>query len=245
MEKEMKNRTKVLYVEDDVDYAELIQEMLTKEGFQVEIAHTKAEAIRLFRSYRPNIALVDLDLNLQKEKEGLEVIQDIRRISKWFPIIVYSNDAEPETVIKTSELGALQHFEKSRTIQELVAIINNTIRHTYRFEEDSLIEHPLSDSTTFNLQTNTLTINKQQYKLKKMDGKLLQQLFVHINEYVSPQELSVAIWDSEKSLKDLRKYVSKLRAIIEPNDPNIKIVNKAIGFYKLECQYINNRDGLY
>ncbi|MEI3154452.1 MAG: hypothetical protein V8S95_04585 [Odoribacter sp.] len=65
------NAIKLLYVEDDTDHAGLIRMRLANEGFETVIAPTAAKAEKLFREYRPELVMVDLDL--QQEKEGLEV----------------------------------------------------------------------------------------------------------------------------------------------------------------------------
>ncbi len=72
--------------------------------------------------------------------------------------------------------------------------------------------------------------------MKKIAGRLLKQLCLHINEFVPPDELSIALWGIEKDIRELRRYIQKLRNIIETQDPQIKILNQTGGYYQLECQ---------
>lgn len=228
------NTIKLLYVEDDTDYAEMIRQRLAQEGFEVAIAPTATKAEKLFREFRPSLVLVDLDL--QQEKEGLEVIRDIYRQSPYFPVIVYSAHVEPEMVIKTMEYGVLHHVGKERSIPELIAMLRNALKQTYRCEEIENPEYQLSPITTFNFSTRILTIHGTAVALTRIAGTLLQQLCLHINEFVQPEELTLVVWGYKKEVSELRRYISRLRKIIEPQDPGIRILNQSGGYYQLECE---------
>ncbi len=227
------NAIKLLYVEDDTDHAGLIRMRLANEGFETVIAPTAAKAEKLFREYRPELVMVDLDL--QQEKEGLEVIRAIQRQSPWFPVIVYSAHVEPETVIETMNYGVLHHIGKDRSIPELVAMLRNALRQAYRCKEQQNPEYQLSPVTTFNASTYIITIKNRAYPLNRTAGTLLKQLCVHMNEFVPPEELSFAIWGYRKEVSELRRYISKLRKIIEQQDPGIHLLNQTGGYYQLEC----------
>lgn len=56
-----------------------------------------------------------------------------------------------------------------------------------------------------------------------------------MNEFVPPEELSFAIWGYRKEVSELRRYISKLRKIIEQQDPGIHLLNQTGGYYQLEC----------
>lgn len=225
---------KVLYIEDDLSYATLVKDWLSQEGFITLIADTSAKADRSFREHHPDLVMVDLDL--QRPKEGLEIIRDLHRQHPGFPVLVYSAHADPETVIETMNLGVMHHVGKDRSIAELVAMLRNAFKQAYRCKENWNPEYQLSEITAFNIQTNIITINGEQEHLKKIAGRLLKQLCLHINEFVSPDELSIALWGIEKDIRELRRYIQKLRDLIEEKDPNIRILNQTGGYYQLECQ---------
>ncbi len=224
----------LLYIEDDLSYATLVKDWLSQEGFTTLLADTAAKADRLFREHHPALVMVDLDL--QHPKEGLEIIRTLHRQNPGFPVIVYSAHADPETVIETMDLGVMHHISKDRSIPELIAMLRNAFRQAYRCKENWNPEYQLSDTTTFNIHTNIITINGKQEHLKKIAGRLLKQLCLHINEFVPPDELSIALWGIEKDIRELRRYIQKLRNIIETQDPQIKILNQTGGYYQLECQ---------
>ena len=225
----------ILYVEDDLPFAESIKKRLLQRGIDVKLADTSAKALKLFSQTPPDLVMVDLDL--QYQNEGLKVINDIFESSPWFPIIVYSAHVEPEIVIETMRYGVMHHVGKTRTLEELVAAIQNALYHTYHSKEGN--EYKLSGKSSYKITNRKLTISGENYQLKRIEGLLFQQLCVHMNEFVSPQELMIAMWGYEKNIADLCRYILRLRKIIE-RDPSLKIINQSGGFYQLECKELKS-----
>ena len=57
---------------------------------------------------------------------------------------------------------------------------------------------------------------------------------MHINEFVSPTELSYALWGFEKDIKELKRYIQNLRGLLK-DDPDVQIINQSGGYYQLVC----------
>jgi len=56
------DRCRVIVVDDHAATADLLVEILTMEGYAVEVAHSAQEALEVARSYRPALALMDIGL---------------------------------------------------------------------------------------------------------------------------------------------------------------------------------------
>ena len=110
----------VLVVDDDRDYAQLLQRLLQRQGFSVEIALDGDEALRKIRSKR--YQLVILDKNLPK-RSGLDVLQEMRRSSALsrVPVIFISGSAHAEEAAQAAQiLGAKKFLSKKLAPQTLV-----------------------------------------------------------------------------------------------------------------------------
>lgn len=71
----MKDRVRVLIVEDEVLIADYICELLQEEGYErIELAHNCADALKLFVSFRPDIIL--MDINIEGPNTGIELAAD-------------------------------------------------------------------------------------------------------------------------------------------------------------------------
>lgn len=110
----------VLVVDDDRDYAQLLQRLLQREGFSVEIALDGEEALKKIQSTR--YQLVILDKNLPK-RSGLDVLQEMRNSKSLnrIPVIVISGSAHWEETVQAAQvLGAKKFLSKKLAPRTLV-----------------------------------------------------------------------------------------------------------------------------
>lgn len=78
---------KVLVVEDQEGFAQLLQIMLEELGLkQIRKAHTMKQAWALFEAERPDLCLIDIELG-EKELAGIDLAENIRKITPTLPII--------------------------------------------------------------------------------------------------------------------------------------------------------------
>ena len=117
----------VLVVDDDHDYAKLLQRLLQRQGFSVEIALDGDEALRKIRSTR--YQLVILDKNLPK-RSGLDVLQEMRNSKSLtrVPVIVMSGSAHTEETAQAAQiLGAKKFLSKKLApraiVEEIVKVL--------------------------------------------------------------------------------------------------------------------------
>ncbi len=108
--------TKILLVEDDVFLSSVLKNRLLKENFEVVLAHDGEEAIKLLKTEKPNLILLDLIL---PKKSGFEVMEEIRSdpslAVEEVPIIIISNLGQETDIQKGEELGAVEYFVKAKT----------------------------------------------------------------------------------------------------------------------------------
>ena len=138
--------------------------------------------------------------------------------------------------METMKCGVYHHVGKDKSIPELVVMLKNAVKQAYRCDENFHMEYKLSEITSYNIRNCILTINGKEIQLKRIESRILRQLCLHINDFVSPEELSMATWGIKKTHAELHRYISELRKIIEPNDSSIKLMNKRGAFYLLECK---------
>ena len=97
----MATKQKILIVDDDENIAELISLYLTKECFDTKLVHDGESAIEAFKSYEPNLVLLDLML---PGIDGYQVCREIRKTSD-VPIIMLSAKGETFDKVLGLELG--------------------------------------------------------------------------------------------------------------------------------------------
>lgn len=118
----------VLVVEDDVFLSQLLKNRLTKEGINVLSAKDGEEAIKILKSERPDLILLDLIL---PKKSGFDVLQEIQSdpMLQRAPTIIISNLGQSSDVVRGKSLGAIEYFVKAQTsIDDLISKIKDFLK---------------------------------------------------------------------------------------------------------------------
>ncbi|MEJ7837649.1 MAG: response regulator transcription factor [Thermomicrobiales bacterium] len=116
--------TSVLIVEDEPSLSRLVRDYSLQAGFQVAETGTAGAALVRFRSDQPDLVVLDLGL---PDRDGLDVIREIRRTSNT-PIIILTARGDETDRIVGLELGADDYMVKPFSPRELIARIRAVLR---------------------------------------------------------------------------------------------------------------------
>ena len=114
----------ILVVDDATDILRLTTDYLVHAGFRVVTSGTAAGALRLARTERPDLLILDLGL---PDGDGLDVARAIRRTSD-LPIIMLTARTEETDTLIGLELGADDYITKPFSPRELVARVRAVLR---------------------------------------------------------------------------------------------------------------------
>src|SRR5450432_4194145 len=118
---------KILIIEDDQIIANVYQNKLAVEGYQVEAAADGETGVQLIHSFHPDAVLLDLML---PQMSGVEVIKTIRAEAEFakLPIIVFSNTYLTNLVQEAWKAGATKCLSKaSCSPKEVLDLVRHTI----------------------------------------------------------------------------------------------------------------------
>jgi len=119
---------RILIVDDDHETRVVLEEILTRSGFAVSVAMGGSEAVRCWRTERIDLAIIDVWM---PEKDGLETIMEIRRITPNAKIIAISGvkTAGPmDPLALASRMGARTTLQKPFTGEQLLYAIADLLR---------------------------------------------------------------------------------------------------------------------
>lgn len=112
---------KILLVDDHIVVREGVRRLLAGlGGVELVEAATGQEALTLFRSERPDLVLLDLNLS---GIGGLELLRRLLSINEKARIVVFSMHAEPIYAARALRLGARGYVSKSAGAEELIAAV--------------------------------------------------------------------------------------------------------------------------
>ena len=121
----MSGVARILVVDDEPQIHRFLRPTLEAAGYDVELAHGGAEALRLAATRSPDLILLDLGL---PDLDGQEVLKRLRQFTK-VPVVVLSARDRPAEKITALDAGADDYVEKPFDIGELFARIRVALRH--------------------------------------------------------------------------------------------------------------------
>jgi len=131
---------KVLIVEDEKDTSFILDKLLTKNGYEVVIAHNGQEALELLKNFMPRVILADWTMPVM---DGLELCNILKADEKYKLIyfIMLTARASLKDRITGLDVGADDFLVKPIENQELLARIRTGIRIHNLQNELKNIEH--------------------------------------------------------------------------------------------------------
>ena len=192
----MAAKHKILIVDDDANIAELISLYLTKECYETMIVNDGEEALSVFKTFQPNLILLDLML---PGIDGYQVCRAIRSKAST-PIIMLSAKGEVFDKVLGLELGADDYIIKPFDSKELVARVKAVLRRYQPARQ----EEPKSSAKI--VEYPDLVINQTNYSvlyqghpvdMPPKELELLYFLASSPNQVFTREQLLDHIWGYE------------------------------------------------
>ncbi len=137
----------VLIIDDEEIIREALEALLTAEGYVVKTTATATEGLEALAARTPDVVLLDLML---PDKNGLEVLDDIRRLDDELPVVMITAYGTIENAIAATKQGAFYYFTKPFKNDEVLVVLRNAIERRRLVKENRELRDRLrSDSHRF------------------------------------------------------------------------------------------------
>ncbi len=203
---------KVLIVEDDNNIAQLLHLYLEKEGFETQVAKDGGKGVELFRSFQPDLVLLDIMMPVM---DGFAVLRKIRETDKT-PVIMLTAKGEIEDKVSGLEKGADDYIVKPFEMKEVLARIHAVLRRTGPDEESG--EKRLSfDKLVINLDSYELLVDGQRIDTPPKELELLYHLASAPNRVFTRNQLLDEVWgfDYLGDSRTVDVHIKRLREKLE------------------------------
>ena len=201
-------RPRILIVEDDSSLAQIVRDNLLLDGFDVECAAHPDRALGLYRSFVPDLVLLDVML---PDMSGFELARVLRHGGKT-PIIILSARGEKADKLTGLRLGADDYITKPFDMEELVARINTVLRRM----KPTIAAIRLGD-VMIDFQSGTATGSRGDLHLTHREFEILRVLSERRSRVVFRDELFREVWGflDTSTTRSVDRAVSRLRQKIE------------------------------
>ena len=136
---EFVKKVSILYVEDEMDIAEDIYEMLLYSFENVHMAHDGEAGLKLFKEFKPDIVVTDIQMPIM---DGIEMSKHIKSISPHTPIIISSAFSDSYHLKKAIDLGVSDYILKpidfaklTNALDQIIINLQNSYELEKKYEE--------------------------------------------------------------------------------------------------------------
>ncbi len=224
---------KLLLVEDDANLCYIIQGGLEDMigGYEVQTASNGEEGIHLWREWKPDVIVSDIEMPVM---DGYEMVKRIRKVDGIIPILFTSGRVSPKDVVKGYELGVNNYIKKPFLAEELNAHITALLRLTNGIRScDVSSVYAIGYLYEFDAgQAILRQKNGEEKTLTEREAHLMRMLCEHKGEVVKREMILSQLWNTDDDYfasRSLDVFVSRLRKLLSEDDSvQIKTV-KGVG----------------
>ena len=108
---------KILLVDDEIDFTKNMSKLLAGRGYQVVTANSGDEAVQALGRGSCDVMVLDLKM---PGKDGLDTLQEIRKLNLVTETIVLTGHGGIDTAMKAMKLGAVDYLTKPCEVEEIV-----------------------------------------------------------------------------------------------------------------------------
>ncbi|MFC1868921.1 response regulator [Thermodesulfobacteriota bacterium] len=220
---------KVLLIDDDKKLRALLKEYLEGYGYHVTALSEGSGALNTIKEKSPDIVILDV---MMPKKDGLEVLQEIRRES-GIPVIMLTAKGEDADRIVGLEMGADDYLPKPFNPRELLARVKAVMRRVapgegYEGEKEERLQIKAGD-LVLNEAKQTVVVKGIETALSSTEYKILRTLMGRPNTVLTRDQLMNEARGRDFMAFDrsIDVHISKLRAKVE-TDPRLPRLIKTI-----------------
>ena len=200
----------ILFVEDDEILRENYRDFLQKEFDKVYEANNGQIGYELYKQYKPNVLLLDINLPILN---GLDLLEKIRKTDHSTKAIMITGNTNSDFLLKATELKLTKYLIKPvnrNNLKEAISLVNREIQQFQTISKNiiNLKENFIWDNTN-----KTLLKNEKMIALTQQEVQILNNLIKSIPNQISFESLCFNIWDEyhDKNINSLKTSIKKLR----------------------------------
>jgi two-component system response regulator PilR (NtrC family) len=130
----------VLVIDDEEIMREILETLLTREGYQVRLVSSGEEGLELARSQTFDAAIVDV---MMPGLDGIATLQELRKLDDDLPVLMITAFASVETAIAAMKLGAFDYVTKPFKNDEVLVVVRNAVERRQLVAENTALKQTL------------------------------------------------------------------------------------------------------
>jgi two-component system copper resistance phosphate regulon response regulator CusR len=198
--------SRILIAEDEARIASFLEKGLRANGFATDVVGAGEEALRLARSGKFDLLILDLGL---PDKDGFEVLRELREAGHRVPVVILTARDTLSDTITGLEGGADDYITKPFRFEELLARVRVRLRGD-RAAEPTVLK---VGGAALDLRTRQGIVEDRTVDLSAREFALAELFFRHPGQVLSREQLLSHVWgyDFDPGSNIVDVYVGYLR----------------------------------
>jgi DNA-binding response OmpR family regulator len=211
-----KKRAKILIIDDDRRWVQLMSLILGDARFNVVAAFSGREGIKLAYREQPDLVLLDI---MMPGMDGFATLDQLRAMTD-IPIIMLTGVAQIVNEIRSLDKGAMDFVGKGEDASVLIARIRSRLR---QFEPQRRLRGPrrVDDHLEFDLHTRVVRLDGKEVNLTPIQRRMFECLAQREGRVATVRELVEACWENPEFQDEraVKVQISMLRKKLHDRPP--------------------------
>ncbi|MEJ1240739.1 sigma-54 dependent transcriptional regulator [Chryseolinea sp. T2] len=177
---------KLLIIDDDKDICLVLSRFLTKNNYEVNVAHKGEDGLQLLRSNQYSAILCDYRL---PDHTGVEMLRKIKLLQPSAAVIIITGYSDVRIAVETFRYGASDYVTKPLYPDELLVTIRETIAKNEKRNQVERAEPAVEDKAKGTAPRKNVYANNNYIVGKSIQSQTVQKYI----ELIAPAEMSVII----------------------------------------------------
>jgi two-component system response regulator PilR (NtrC family) len=194
------SKERILVVDDELSMRQFLKILLTKDGYDVEVASNGQEALDILNT--GSFSVILMDYNMPEAIDGLDLLNEFIQRTSSTQIVVITAFASTEQAIKAIELGAADYVSKPFNVAEIRDIVKKCILN---LEEKQEKQQKVSVSKAEKKRSKVLSKNSAAKIVS--ESKQMKNI-LEVAKQIAPTDSTVLLTgDSGTGKEVLAKYI--------------------------------------
>ncbi|MHB8462934.1 MAG: response regulator transcription factor, partial [Vulcanimicrobiaceae bacterium] len=216
---------RIAIVDDDRAMRDMLELVLTREGYEVRTAQDGPAALMLVREWSPDAVVLDV---MMPRLDGITLLPMLREVTQA-PILMLTAKGEVEDKVRSLASGADDYLTKPFVVEELLARLQAKLRRPQLIDDASVRWRDLTVDAT----TRDVFRARERIELTQREFELLDTLIREPRRVFGKEHLLELIWghDFEGGANIVETYISYLRGKLDrPADASYIRTVRGVGY---------------
>lgn len=182
---------KILLVDDEIEMAQPLSQLLSREGYTVDVVHDGEQGAQLAQQGQYDLLILDWMLPV---RSGLEICQQVRSQGDSTPVLFLTAKDTIDDRVLGLDAGADDYLVKPFELRELLARVRALLRRPTAIEPNQPSQRLRVEDLELDLQNQVAYRHGRAIELSEKECQLLEYFMRQPNQLLTHEQIYQHVW---------------------------------------------------